>query len=164
WEHPPLAVGTYTASGNSLLAVGMPYAFYSQHKPRLQAVFIQIRLTGYYQRFIDNFSKIAKPLTLLTQKNKTYVWGDKQEEAFSILKEKLFNALVLALPDGPNDFVVYCDASNQGKENIVADALSRKERFKPRRVRAMSMIVHFGLKAKILEAQSEASKDLKASA
>ncbi|GKD92034.1 putative reverse transcriptase domain-containing protein [Tanacetum coccineum] len=40
--------------------------------------------------------------------------GDKQEEAFRILKEKLCNAPVLALPDGPNDFVVYCDASNQG--------------------------------------------------
>ncbi|GJX59845.1 putative reverse transcriptase domain-containing protein [Tanacetum coccineum] len=44
----------------------------------------------------------------------TYVWGDKQDEAFRILKEKLCNALVLALPDGPNDFVVYCDASKQG--------------------------------------------------
>nr|GEY70593.1 putative reverse transcriptase domain-containing protein [Tanacetum cinerariifolium] len=64
--------------------------------------------------FIEIFSKIAKPLTQLTQKNKAYVWGDKQEEAFRILKEKLFNAPVLALPDGPNDFVVYCDASNQG--------------------------------------------------
>nr|GEZ40073.1 putative reverse transcriptase domain-containing protein [Tanacetum cinerariifolium] len=59
-------------------------------------------------------SKIAKPLTLLTLKNKAYVWGDKQEEAFRILKEKLRNALVLALPDGINNFVVYCDASNQG--------------------------------------------------
>ncbi|GJW03243.1 hypothetical protein Tco_1562099 [Tanacetum coccineum] len=49
-------------------------------------------MAGYYRRFIENFSKIAKPLTLLTQKNKTYVWGDKQEEAFQILKEKLCNA------------------------------------------------------------------------
>ncbi|GJT48788.1 putative reverse transcriptase domain-containing protein [Tanacetum coccineum] len=72
------------------------------------------RLAGYYRRFIENFSKIAKPLTLLTQKNKTYVWGDKQDEAFRILKKKLCNAPVLALPDGPNDFVVYCDASKQG--------------------------------------------------
>ncbi|GJR56526.1 putative reverse transcriptase domain-containing protein [Tanacetum coccineum] len=45
-------------------------------------------LAGYYRRFIENFSKIAKPLTLLTQKNKTYVWGDKQDEAFAFLKEK----------------------------------------------------------------------------
>ncbi|GJZ62127.1 putative reverse transcriptase domain-containing protein [Tanacetum coccineum] len=71
-------------------------------------------LARYYRRFIENFSKIAKPLVLLTKKNKTYVWGDKQEEAFHILKEKFCNAPVLALPDRPNDFVVYCDASNQG--------------------------------------------------
>ncbi|GJW18321.1 putative reverse transcriptase domain-containing protein [Tanacetum coccineum] len=175
-------------------------------------------LAGYYRRFIENFSKIAKPLTLLTQKNKTYVWGDKQDEAFRILKEKLCNAPVLALPDGPDDFVVYCDASKQGfgcvlmhrgkviaviytdhkslqyifdqkelnmrqrrwiellsdyeceikyhpgKANVVADALSRKERLNPRRVRAMSITIHSGLKTKILEAQGEASKDLKAPA
>ncbi|GKA51682.1 putative reverse transcriptase domain-containing protein [Tanacetum coccineum] len=48
------------------------------------------------------------------------------------------------------------------KANVVADALSRKERLKPRRVRAMSITIHSGLKTKILEAQSEASKDLKA--
>ncbi|GJV66897.1 putative reverse transcriptase domain-containing protein [Tanacetum coccineum] len=59
-------------------------------------------------------SKIAKPLTLLTQKNKTYVWGDKQDEAFRILKEKLCNAPVLAIPNRPDDFVVYYDASKQG--------------------------------------------------
>ncbi|GJR04639.1 putative reverse transcriptase domain-containing protein [Tanacetum coccineum] len=76
-------------------------------------------LAGYYQRFIENFSKIAKPLTLLTQKNKTYVWGDEQDEAFRILKEKLCNALVLALPDGPDDFVVYCDASKQGFGSVL---------------------------------------------
>ncbi|GJY15742.1 putative reverse transcriptase domain-containing protein [Tanacetum coccineum] len=70
-------------------------------------------LAGYYRRFIENFSKIAKPLTLLTQKNKAYVWGDKQDEPFQILKEKLCNAPVLALPDGPDDFVVYCDASTK---------------------------------------------------
>ncbi|GJR72079.1 reverse transcriptase domain-containing protein [Tanacetum coccineum] len=59
-------------------------------------------------------SRKAKPLTLLTQKNKDYVWGEDQEKAFQILKEKLCNAPVLTLPDGPNDFVVYCDASHQG--------------------------------------------------
>nr|GEZ70848.1 putative reverse transcriptase domain-containing protein [Tanacetum cinerariifolium]GEZ76732.1 putative reverse transcriptase domain-containing protein [Tanacetum cinerariifolium] len=71
-------------------------------------------LVGYHWRFIENFSKIAKPLTRLTQKNKTYVWGNKQDEDLLILTEKLCNAPVLALPDGPNDYVVYCDASKQG--------------------------------------------------
>ncbi|GKE85339.1 putative reverse transcriptase domain-containing protein [Tanacetum coccineum] len=51
---------------------------------------------------------------------------------------------------------------HQGKANVVADALSRKERLKPRRVRAMSITIHSGLKTKILEAQDEAPNDLKA--
>nr|GFB91744.1 putative reverse transcriptase domain-containing protein [Tanacetum cinerariifolium] len=66
------------------------------------------------RRFIAKFSKIAKPLTLLTQKNKKFKWGDEQENAFQTLKDMLCNALILALPEGPNDFVVYCVASNQG--------------------------------------------------
>ncbi|GKB96177.1 putative nucleotidyltransferase, ribonuclease H [Tanacetum coccineum] len=68
-------------------------------------------LAGYYRRFIENFSKIAKSLTILTQKCKTFDWGEEQELAFQTLKDKLCNTPVLALPDGPEDFVVYCDAS-----------------------------------------------------
>ncbi|GJZ70509.1 putative reverse transcriptase domain-containing protein [Tanacetum coccineum] len=48
-------------------------------------------LAGYYRRFIENFSKIAKPLTSLTQKNQKYEWGEKQEEAFQTLKDKLYH-------------------------------------------------------------------------
>ncbi|GKD47013.1 putative reverse transcriptase domain-containing protein, partial [Tanacetum coccineum] len=130
-------------------------------------------LAGYYRRFITNFSKIAKPLTSLTQKNQKYEWGEKEEEGFQTLKNNLCDAPILSLPDGIEDFVVYSDASNQGldhkslqhifdqkelnmhqrrwielfrdyeceiryhhgKANVVADALSRKERVKPRRVR-----------------------------
>ncbi|GJY38080.1 putative reverse transcriptase domain-containing protein [Tanacetum coccineum] len=69
-------------------------------------------LATYYRRFIEDFSKIAKPLTLLTQKSKTYDWGEEQENAFQTLKDKLCNAHVLALPDGSEDFMVYCDASS----------------------------------------------------
>ncbi|GJX97055.1 putative reverse transcriptase domain-containing protein [Tanacetum coccineum] len=47
-------------------------------------------------------------------KNKKYVWGAEQEEAFQLLKSKLCDAPILSLPDGVEDFVVYCDASNQG--------------------------------------------------
>ncbi|GJR72522.1 putative reverse transcriptase domain-containing protein [Tanacetum coccineum] len=70
-----------------------------------------------------------KPLTLLTQKNKAYVWGEDQEKAFQILKEKLCNAPVLALPDGPNDFVVYCDASHkEARGKLVKDLSLKTER------------------------------------
>ncbi|GJX69147.1 putative reverse transcriptase domain-containing protein [Tanacetum coccineum] len=71
-------------------------------------------LTSYYQRFIKDFSKIAKSLTELTQKNKKYIWGEDQESSFQLLKQKLYEALILALPEGNNNFVVYCDVSHQG--------------------------------------------------
>ncbi|GKD49612.1 putative reverse transcriptase domain-containing protein, partial [Tanacetum coccineum] len=73
-----------------------------------------LRLAGYYHRFIENFSKIAKLLTILTQKSKTFDWGEERENAFQTLKDKLCNAPVLALPDGLKDFMVYCDASGFG--------------------------------------------------
>ncbi|GKG41444.1 putative reverse transcriptase domain-containing protein, partial [Tanacetum coccineum] len=59
-------------------------------------------------RFIKNLSKIAKSLTILTQKSKTFDWGEEQKTTFQTLKDKLCNAPVLALADGPEDFVVYC--------------------------------------------------------
>nr|GEY31290.1 putative reverse transcriptase domain-containing protein [Tanacetum cinerariifolium] len=138
-------------------------------------------LARYYRRFIANFLKIEKPLALLTQKNKKFEWGDEQENAFQTLKDMLCDAPILALLEGPNDFVVYCDASNQGfgcvlmqktsdydceihyhpgKANVVADALSRKEWMKLRQVRAMSIKIYSSIKARILEAQSKASKNV----
>ncbi|GKA62220.1 putative reverse transcriptase domain-containing protein [Tanacetum coccineum] len=71
-------------------------------------------LVRYYCRFIENFSKIAKSLTILTQKCKTFDWGEEQELAFQTLKDKLCNVPVLSLPDGLEDFMVYCDASGLG--------------------------------------------------
>ncbi|GKB30067.1 putative reverse transcriptase domain-containing protein [Tanacetum coccineum] len=86
-------------------------------------------LAGYYRRFIEGFSLIAKPLTKLTQKNKKYEWGEEEEEAFQMLKQKLCSAPILALPDGTEDFVVYCDASLKGygavlmqREKVIAYA------------------------------------------
>ncbi|GJT93174.1 putative reverse transcriptase domain-containing protein [Tanacetum coccineum] len=166
-----------------------------------------LRLVWYYRRFIEDFSKIAKALTVLTQKSRTFDWGEEQENAFQTLKDKLCNAPVLALPDGPKDFVVYCDASELGlgcvliqrgkmiayasrrlkiheknytthdlelelfsdydcqiryhphKANVVAIALSRKERVKPKRVKAMNMTLQSSIKDKILAAQKEASDE-----
>ncbi|GKA52478.1 putative reverse transcriptase domain-containing protein [Tanacetum coccineum] len=86
-------------------------------------------LAGYYQRFIKDFSKIAKSLTELTQKNKKYIWGEDQDSAFQLLNQKLSEALILELPEGNDDFVIYCDASNQGlgpmlmqREKVIAYA------------------------------------------
>nr|GFB55450.1 putative reverse transcriptase domain-containing protein [Tanacetum cinerariifolium] len=71
-------------------------------------------LAGYYRRFIKDFSKIAKSLTILTQKDKMFVWGEDQEMAFQILKQKLCDAPILALPEGNDDLIIYCDVSIQG--------------------------------------------------
>ncbi|GJY04429.1 putative reverse transcriptase domain-containing protein [Tanacetum coccineum] len=152
-------------------------------------------LAGYYQRFIEGFSKIARPMTKMTQKSVKFKWGEKTEAAFQLLKQKLCSAPILALPEGSENFMVYCDASHKGlgavlmqrekkelnmrqrrwlellsdydceiryhpgKANVVADALSRKERSKPLRVRALVMTIGLNLPKQILSAQSEARKE-----
>ncbi|GJX08987.1 putative reverse transcriptase domain-containing protein [Tanacetum coccineum] len=208
-------------------------------------------LAGYYRRFIEGFSKIAKSMTKLTQKGIKFDWGEKEENAFQLIKQKLCSAPILALPEGSEDFVVYCDVSHKGlgavlmqrekviayasrqlkvheknytthdlelgsvvfalkiwrhylygtrctvftdhkslqhildqkelnmrqrrwlellsdydcdiryhpgKANVVADALSRKERIEPLRVRALVMTIGLNLPKRILEAQIEALK------
>nr|GEU72849.1 putative reverse transcriptase domain-containing protein [Tanacetum cinerariifolium] len=71
-------------------------------------------LAGYYQRFIEGFSKIAKSMTKLTQKGVKFDWGDKEEATFQLIKQKLCSAPILALPEGSEDFMVYYDASHKG--------------------------------------------------
>ncbi|GJW66671.1 putative reverse transcriptase domain-containing protein [Tanacetum coccineum] len=190
-------------------------------------------------------------MTKLTQKNVKFDWGEKEEAAFQLIKQKLCSAPILALPKGSENFIVYCDASHKGlgavlmqnekviayasrqlkiheknytthdlelgavvfalkmwrhylygtrctvftdhkslqhildqkelnmrqrrwlellsdydcdiryhpgKANVVADALSRKERSKPLRVRALVMTIGLNLPKQILEAQTEALK------
>ncbi|GJY43452.1 putative reverse transcriptase domain-containing protein [Tanacetum coccineum] len=220
-------------------------------KEKLYATFSKC-LDGYYRRFIEGFSKIAKSMTKLTQKGIKFDWGEKEENAFQLIKKKLCSAPILALPEGSEDFVVYCDASHKGlgdvlmhrekviayasrqlkvheskfitthylelgsvvfalkiwrhylygtrctvftdhkslqhildqkelnmrqrrwlellsdydcdiryhpgKANVVADALSRKERIEPLRVRALVMTIGLDLPKRILEAQIEAQK------
>nr|GEZ55197.1 reverse transcriptase domain-containing protein [Tanacetum cinerariifolium] len=70
-------------------------------------------LAGYYRRFIERFSKIAKSMTKLTQKGIKFDWGEKEENAFQLIKQKLCSAPILTLPKGSKDFVVYCDASHK---------------------------------------------------
>ncbi|GJV76534.1 hypothetical protein Tco_1508118 [Tanacetum coccineum] len=71
-------------------------------------------LAGYYRRFIEGFSKIAKSMTNLTQKNVKFDWGEKEEAAFKLIKQKLCSAPILALPKGSENFIVFCDASHKG--------------------------------------------------
>ncbi|GKA39970.1 putative reverse transcriptase domain-containing protein [Tanacetum coccineum] len=90
-------------------------------------------LARYYRRFIENFSKIAKPLSVLTHKSKTFDWGEEQENSFQTLKSKLCDAPVLALLDELEDFVrcwieLFSDYDceiryHPGKANVAADAL-----------------------------------------
>nr|GEW82673.1 putative reverse transcriptase domain-containing protein [Tanacetum cinerariifolium] len=86
-------------------------------------------LTGYYRRFIEGFSKIAKSMTKLTQKGIKFDWGEKEENDFQLIKQKLCSLPILALPKGSEDFVVYCDASHKGlgavlmqREKVIAYA------------------------------------------
>jgi hypothetical protein len=91
-------------------------------------------LVGYYRRFIEEFSKISKPMTELLAKGKTLEWTSRCEASFQELKKRLTTAPVLMIPDVENAFSIYCDASGQGlgcvlmqDGNVVAYA-SRKLR------------------------------------
>ncbi|GJZ15881.1 putative reverse transcriptase domain-containing protein [Tanacetum coccineum] len=82
-------------------------------------------LAGYYRRFITNFSKFAKPLTSLIQKNQKYEWGKEQEEAFQTLKDNLCNAPILSLPEGSKDFdkILAAQSETSKTENATAEML-----------------------------------------
>ncbi|GJR82166.1 putative reverse transcriptase domain-containing protein [Tanacetum coccineum] len=72
---------------------------------------------GHYKFQVMPFGLTNVPavfMDLMNRKNKKYIWGEDQESAFQLLKQKLCKAPILALPEGNNDFVVYCDASLQG--------------------------------------------------
>jgi hypothetical protein len=71
-------------------------------------------LAGYYCRFIPDFSKIAKPMTSLLQKDHEFVWIEKCETAFHTLRKLLTTAPVLAQPDIEKPFDVFCDVSKIG--------------------------------------------------
>jgi hypothetical protein len=68
-------------------------------------------LADYYQRFIEGFSKIAKPMTSLLEKGKEFDWTWECQESFNQLRFKLMSAPVLIMPDLQKGFDIYCDAS-----------------------------------------------------
>jgi hypothetical protein len=71
-------------------------------------------LVGYYRRFIKDFSKIAKPMTKLLEKNKAFEWTTECQASFEEQRKRLTSAPVLFLPDLTKKFDIYCDASHQG--------------------------------------------------
>lgn len=77
-------------------------------------------LSGYYRKFIKNFSKIAKPLTELTKKNNPFKWTDTEQKSFDTLKQKLCTAPVLTYPDFNKTFTLTTDASNDGLGAILS--------------------------------------------
>ncbi|GKC57204.1 putative reverse transcriptase domain-containing protein [Tanacetum coccineum] len=82
-------------------------------KEQLYAKFSKC-LVGYYRRFIKGFSKIARPMTKLTQKKVKFDWSNKAKTTFQLIKQKLCSAPILDLPEGSEDFIVYCDSSIKG--------------------------------------------------
>ncbi|GJY86433.1 hypothetical protein Tco_0500459 [Tanacetum coccineum] len=78
------------------------------NKEKLYAKFSQLnflipKLASYYRRFIEGFSKIAKSMMKLTQKGIKFDWGEKEENAFQLIKQKLCSAPILALPEGSEE-------------------------------------------------------------
>jgi hypothetical protein len=71
-----------------------------------------LRLAGYYRCFIKDFSKIAKPMTKLLEKNKAFEWTEECQTSFEELKKHLTSAPVLILPDLTKKFDIYYDASH----------------------------------------------------
>ncbi|GJU54431.1 putative reverse transcriptase domain-containing protein [Tanacetum coccineum] len=204
-----------------------------EHAEHLKLILELLKKEELYAKFLKCEFWLSKPMTNLTQKNVKFDWSKKAEAAFQLLKQKLYSAPILALPEGSENFVVYCDASpkglgavlmqrekviayasrqlkiheknytthdlelgvvvfalkcgdiiyqkelnmrqrrwlellsdydceihyHPGKANVVADSLSRKERIKPLRVRALVLTIGLNLPMQILNTQVEARKE-----
>lgn len=77
-------------------------------------------LPGYYRRFIQDYSKLAKPLSDLTKKGMEFEWGAKQQESFKILKTRLCEAPISAFPDFNKSFILTTDASDYAVGTVLS--------------------------------------------
>src|SRR3954469_17070520 len=71
-------------------------------------------LAGYYRKFVEGFSSIARPMNQLLKKDQKFVWSEKCEASFQELKRRLVSAPVLTMPVLTKSFDVYCDSSKIG--------------------------------------------------
>ncbi|GKB77551.1 putative reverse transcriptase domain-containing protein [Tanacetum coccineum] len=113
---------------------------------------------------IKNEELIANSMTKLTQKTMKFDWGEKEEAAFQLLKQKLYSAPIWPYPKERRWLELLSDYDceiryHPRKANVVADALSRKERVKPLQVRAFMMTIDLNLPSQILNDQAEALKE-----
>jgi hypothetical protein len=76
-------------------------------------------LARFYRRFVKDFSTIAAPLNALTKKGVPFAWGSTQENAFTMLKDKLILAPLIQLPDFNKTFELECDASGIGLGGVL---------------------------------------------
>nr|GEW27964.1 reverse transcriptase domain-containing protein [Tanacetum cinerariifolium] len=72
-------------------------------------------------------------MTKITQKKVKFDWGDKQEAAFQLLKQKLYSAPILAVPEGAENFIVYCDASHKGLGDVLMQNKKKELNMRQRR-------------------------------
>ncbi|GJU93567.1 putative reverse transcriptase domain-containing protein [Tanacetum coccineum] len=85
-----------------------------------------IRIVQFLRHLIDSQGLHVDPAKI-EAKNKNYIWGEEQESAFQLLKQKLCEAPILALPEGNDDFVVYCDASLQAQNEALKEGNVKNE-------------------------------------
>jgi hypothetical protein len=76
-------------------------------------------LAGYYRRFIEGFSKIAKPMISLLEMGREFKWDEKCQDSFDQLKKRMMSPSVLVMPDLQKGFDIYCDACGQGLGSVL---------------------------------------------
>ena len=76
-------------------------------------------LASYCRKFVENSSKIAKPMTELLCKGKRYIWSPACQATFEELKNRLTTAPILTLPDESQPFQMFCDASLNGLGGVL---------------------------------------------
>lgn len=85
-------------------------------------------LANFYRRFVKDFSKIAAPLTALTNKDTPFTWGPAEQQSFDSLKQALTTAPILAIPDFTKPFLVRCDASTYAIGQVLCQGEGKDER------------------------------------